>query len=259
MDGNALPKLTRRGFLASTVAAALVACSDSDGGNTDSATTSATTPPTTVTPTTTPSTTSTTTVPATVPTVTSDPFTLGVASGDPLADSVILWTRLLPADPFADELSDVDVEWEVATDPDMSNVVASGIGTAFAALGHSVHVDASGLAPDTDHYYRFMLDGFETTPARTHTFAAAGTTPDRFRFAFSSCQNWEQGYYAAYRELVEQGDIDAFVFLGDYIYEYAADERGRSTGRAVPCRAVPCRSAAQRSVRRGTGICGAGS
>jgi alkaline phosphatase D len=244
MDGNAIPKLTRRGFLASTVAAALVACSDSDGGDADSATTSATTPPTTVTPTTTPSTTTTTTttVAATAPTVTSDPFTLGVASGDPLADSVILWTRLLPAEPFADELSDVDVEWEVATDPDMSNVVASGIGTAFAALGHSIHVDASGLAPDTDHYYRFMLDGFETAPARTHTFAAAGTTPDRFRFAFSSCQNWEQGYYAAYRELVEQGDIDAFVFLGDYIYEYAtggyADERGRTTGQDFECETV---------------------
>jgi alkaline phosphatase D len=87
-----------------------------------------------------------------------------------------------------------------------------------------------------------MLDGFETTPARTRTFAAPGTTPERFRFAFSSCQNWEQGYYAAYRELVEQGDIDAFVFLGDYIYEYAtggyADERGRTTGQAFECETV---------------------
>ena len=157
---------------------------------------------------------------------------------------MILWTRLLPPEPLSEELSDVDiaVAWEVATDAAMSDVVASGIGSAIAALGHSVHVDATGLSPDTDYYYRFLLDGFETTPARTHTFAAAGTTPDRFRFAFSSCQNWEQGYYAAYRELVEQGDIDAFVFLGDYIYEYAtggyADERGRATGQDFECETI---------------------
>ena len=235
MDQSARSQLTRRGFLAGTIATALAACSDSGGGDADTSTTDATSPPTTAAP---------TTVAATVPVVTSDPFTLGVASGDPLADSVILWTRLLPTDQLADEFGNVDIEvaWEVATDSAMSDVVASGIGSAVAALGHSVHVDATGLSPNTDYYYRFLLDGFETTPARTHTFAAAGTTPDRFRFAFSSCQNWEQGYYAAYRELVEQGDIDAFVFLGDYIYEYAtggyADERGRTTGQDFECETI---------------------
>jgi len=233
-------RLSRRGFLAGTVAATLAACSDGDSGDAD---TSATNPPTTAAPTTTPPTTAApATTSTTVPAVTSDPFTLGVASGDPLADSVILWTRLLPGEPLADELADVEVGWEVATDAEMSTVVSSGVGTAVAALGHSVHVDATGLEADTDYYYRFTLDGFETPPARTHTFAAAGTTPERFRFAFSSCQNWEQGYYAAYRELVEQGDIDAFVFLGDYIYEYAtgeyADERGRTTDQAFECETV---------------------
>jgi len=241
MNRSTRSQLTRRGFLAGTIAAALAACSDSGGGEADTSTTDATSPPTTAAPTTAAP---TTTVAATDPVVTSDPFTLGVASGDPLADSVILWTRLLPTEPLSEELSDVDiaVAWEVATDAAMSDVVASGIGSAIAALGHSVHVDATGLSPDTDYYYRFLLDGFETTPARTHTFAAAGTTPDRFRFAFSSCQNWEQGYYAAYRELVEQGDIDAFVFLGDYIYEYAtggyADERGRATGQDFECETI---------------------
>jgi alkaline phosphatase D len=223
MDRHTGSRVTRRGFLAGTIAAALAACSDSDGGNAETSTTAPTT---------------------TVPSVTSDPFTLGVASGDPLADSVILWTRLLPAEPLADELSDADIEvgWQVATDAEMNNVVASGVGTAVAALGLSVHVDASGLAADTEYFYRFMLDGFETTPARTRTFAAPGTTPERFRFAFSSCQNWEQGYYAAYRELVEQGNIDAFLFLGDYIYEYAtggySDERGRTTGQDFECETV---------------------
>ncbi len=255
MDGNDRSRLTRRGFLASTIAAALAACSDSDGGTADTSTAGATNPPTTATPPTTPATTAapTTTAAATttaatttttIPSVTSNPFTLGVASGDPLADSVILWTRLLPAEPLAGDLGDVDidVEWQVATDAAMSDIVASGIGTAVAALGHSVHVDATGLAADTEYYYRFVLDGFETTPARTRTFAAPGTTPERFRFAFGSCQNWEQGYYAAYRDLVDQGDIDAFVFLGDYIYEYAtggyADPRGRTTGQTFECETV---------------------
>jgi alkaline phosphatase D len=172
--------------------------------------------------------------------VTSFPFTLGVASGDPLADAVILWTKLLQADPLPRE--DIEVEWVVAGDAAMTDIVATGTGTAVAALGHSVHVDASGLEADTEYYYRFAVAGFESTVGRTRTFAAPGTTPERFRFAFSSCQNWEQGYFAAYRDLVERGGIDAFVFLGDYIYEYASggysDDRGRVTGQDFECETV---------------------
>jgi alkaline phosphatase D len=172
--------------------------------------------------------------------VTSDPFTLGAASGDPLADAVVLWTRLLPDGALPD--ADVEVEWEMATDAGMTEVAAAGSAAAVAALGHSVHVDVTGLQPDTEYYYRFRLGEFATPPARTRTFAAPGTTPEQFRFAFSSCQNWEQGYYAAYRDLVEQGNIDAFVFLGDYIYEYAsggyADPRGRLTGQDFECQTV---------------------
>jgi alkaline phosphatase D len=233
------PRLTRRGFLAATVAAALAACSDDgdDGAPApttgDTTSNGATTAPTASTPATTEPATSTT---VGTPSIISDPFTLGVASGDPLPDSVILWTRLLPSDPLTD---DVEVTWELATDPDITTVVATGTAPAVAALGHSVHVDASGLEPDTEYWYRFTIGDFATTPARTRTFAAPGTMPERFRFAFSSCQNWEQGQYAAYRDLVEQGDVEAFVFLGDYIYEYAsggyADERGRTTGQDFEC------------------------
>jgi alkaline phosphatase D len=241
-------RMTRRGFLAGTIAAALAACRDGDDtASPDSTgpTTSATTDSTAITnstgPTTTAATSTTSSTTTTVPSpVASDPFLIGVASGDPVADSVILWTRLVPEEPLPDV--DVDVEWEVATDEAMSDIVVGGTATAFVALGHSVHVSAGGLEPDTEYWYRFQVGGFETAPARTRTFAAPGTIPDRFRFAFSSCQNWEQGYYAAYRDLLEQDDLDAFVFLGDYIYEYAsggyADPRGRRTGQDFECETV---------------------
>jgi alkaline phosphatase D len=240
MSDDRTPRLTRRGFLAGTIAAALVACSDDSSSSTatpppDTTGTTATTPDTAPASSAAPETTADASA-----TVTSDPFTLGVASGDPLADSVILWTRLLPADPLPD--TDVEVAWEIARDPEFAEVVGSGTALAVAALGHSVHVDATGLEPDSEYHYRFSIGDFSTAPARTRTFAAPGTLPDRFRFAFSSCQNWEQGYYAAYRDLVEQGDVDAFVFLGDYIYEYAsggyADPRGRQTGQDFECETV---------------------
>lgn len=218
MDDGTTGRLTRRGVLAGTITAALAACTNG-GGSDESGSTSSTTASTNV------------------PDLTSDPFVLGVASGDPLADSVILWTRLNPSEPLPDE--DIAVEWQVATDAEMSDIVAAGSGAAIAALGHSVHVNADGLEPETEYFYRFRLGEYETSPARTRTFAAPGTTPERFRFAFSSCQHWEQGYYAAYRDLVEEGDIDAFVFLGDYIYEYASAgplaELGRTTGQDFEC------------------------
>ena len=239
-------KFTRRGFLAATVAAALAACSDgADGDAAPSTTTASTSPPSTAAAST--STTSTTLAPTTTaaaPTsttvaslVTTEPFGIGVASGDPLHDRVILWTRLVPDAPLPEV--DVPVEWEVASDAAMTSVVTSGTAAAVSALGHSVHVDVTGLDADTEYWYRFRVGEFMTEPARTRTFAAPGTMPDQFRFAFSSCQNWEQGYYTAYRDIVEQGDLDAFVFLGDYIYEYASggysDPRGRLTGQDFEC------------------------
>jgi alkaline phosphatase D len=245
-DQEDWPRLTRRGFLAATIAAALAACSDdgSDEGasapSTSGDSSAATTAPATTERAVSTTTAATADATTAAPTITSDPFTLGVASGDPLADSVILWTRLLPSDPLPDD--DVEVAWEISSDPDFADIVSSGTAPAVAALGHSVHVDAGGLEPDAEYWYRFTVGDYTTAPARTRTFAAPGTMPERFRFAFSSCQNWEQGQYAAYRDLVEQGDLDAFVFLGDYIYEYAtggyADERGRTTGQDFECETI---------------------
>jgi alkaline phosphatase D len=216
--------LTRREFLAAAVATTLAACSDGGSSDGDAATTTTGASPTT-----------------TAPDFASDPFTLGVASGDPLHDRVVLWTMLRPEEDLPD--TDVDVEWEVGLDEDLSEVVASGSARAIAALGHSVHVDVDGLEPDTEYHYRFRAGAYETDPARTRTFAPTGTMPESFRFAFSSCQNWEHGYYAAYRDLVDTGDLDAFVFLGDYIYEYAtggyADDRARTTGQEFECVTLP--------------------
>ena len=188
MDEDA-GRLSRRGFLAGTIAAALAACSDGGDGATTASSPVPTEPTESTDATTTaPPSTSTSTLAApsteaapttTAPVVTSDPFTLGVASGDPLPDAVILWTRLLPTDPLPD--TDVDVEWEVATDAEFTDVIAAGSAVAVAALGHSVHHDVTGLEPDTEYHYRFRLAGFTTPVAQTHTFAAPGTTPTRFR------------------------------------------------------------------------------
>jgi len=206
--------LTRREFLIATVAAATVsACSDDDGGAGEGAQGRDGTTPSSAA--------------RTTPTFASNPFTLGVASGDPLHDRIVLWTMLRPEGGELPD-GDVEVEWEIALDPELTDVVASGTATAVAGLGHSVHVDAAGLDPDTVHHFRFRVGEWETEPARTRTFAPTGTMPERFRFAFSSCQRWEDGNYAAYRDVAASDALDAFVFLGDYIYENG--ERNDTSG-----------------------------
>jgi alkaline phosphatase D len=146
-------------------------------------------------------------------------FPLGVASGDPTASSVILWTRLISPDP-GDPLpaADIAVDWEVATDEAFTDVIASGTAPAVAALAHSVHVDVTGLPADASLFYRFSADGRTTPVGRTRTFPGAGTTPARVRFALASCQNWSAGYYTAYEAMAIE-DLDFVVFVGDYIYE----------------------------------------
>jgi alkaline phosphatase D len=148
-------------------------------------------------------------------------FTLGVASGDPLPDRVILWTRLAP-EPLADGGGmpdvDVDVVWEVAADDTFTDVVAAGVAVAGPPRAHTVHVDASGLAPDTWYAYRFRL-GDEVSPVgRTRTAPALDSSPEQLRLAVANCQNFSNGYYAAHRDIATQ-DFDAVLFLGDYIYE----------------------------------------
>ena len=148
-----------------------------------------------------------------------DPFALGVASGDPTPEGVVLWTRLQPTPdhPFTAQLT---VHWELADDPAFRHIVQRGQATALPALGHSVHVEVTGLAPARWYHYRFMLGDAASTTGRTRTAPAADALDAHLRIAFASCQRWEHGHYAAWRHLcADQPDL--VLFLGDYIYEYA--------------------------------------
>jgi alkaline phosphatase D len=149
------------------------------------------------------------------------PFTLGVASGYPVADGFALWTRLAPLPLQADGGIDRDevlpVTWQVAEDEKFSTIAAEGVQRAVSELAHSVHVDVRGLRPGRPYFYRFTI-GDEVSPiGRTRTAPAQGAS-DRLRFAIGSCQHYEQGYYAAYRHLLDDAP-DLMVFLGDYMYE----------------------------------------
>lgn len=151
----------------------------------------------------------------------SDPFTLGVASGAPLPDAVVIWTRLLPAefDPADLPAADVPVQWEVAEDEAFMRPVRTGQTLALASRAHTVHVDVRGLLPARPYYYRFHAGGITSRVGRTRTAPAPDARPAALRFAYASCQHWEQGYFGAYRHLVAD-DCDLVLFLGDYIYEY---------------------------------------
>ena len=148
-------------------------------------------------------------------------FPLGVASGDPAPDGVVLWTRLArdPLHGGGMPPDDVEVVWEVARDERMADVVQSGTAIAAAALGHSVHVEVQGLEPGRWYWYRFRAGADESTVGRTRTLPAPGSPAERLRFAFASCQHYEQGYFTAYRHMAGD-DLDLVFHLGDYIYEY---------------------------------------
>jgi alkaline phosphatase D len=164
-------------------------------------------------------------LPPVPPSLPAELFRLGVASGDPLPDGVILWTRLVN-DPLIDGggLPDqpLPVRWEVATSESFDDIVASGDAVAEPAWGHSVHVDASGLEPDTEYHYRFSVGSWTSPVARTRTAPASGAAVDRLRFAFASCQEYQAGYWSAHTHLAAEG-VDLVVFLGDYLYENAPD------------------------------------
>ncbi|HEV8623843.1 MAG TPA: alkaline phosphatase D family protein [Acidimicrobiia bacterium] len=152
-------------------------------------------------------------------------FTLGVASGEPRPDGVVLWTRLAPEPlavgggmpPVA-----VPVRFEVAADDAFRQVVHIGMAMAEPDHAHSVHLDITGLEPGRWYWYRFAT-ATETSPVgRTRTAPGVGTSPSELRFAFASCQQYEHGYYTAYRHMAEE-DLEFVVHLGDYIYESGAD------------------------------------
>lgn len=160
------------------------------------------------------------------PVLAGDPFNLGVASGSPTPESVVLWTRLhdtnwlgtrrLPAGP-------VTVRWELADDESFRKLRRKGEAQAVPELDHSVHVEVQGLHPDRWYHYRFMVGGprndWVSATGRTRTLPAPGSPVARLRLAYASCQRWEHGFYAAWRHLVSD-QPDLVLFLGDYIYEY---------------------------------------
>jgi alkaline phosphatase D len=166
-------------------------------------------------------------------------FSLGVGSGDPLPDRVVLWTRLAP-DPLNGggmPAGDVAVDWEMATDPSFDEIVAQGSAVAPEALAHSVHVDAGAgpdrpLDPNTWYSYRFRVGDQVSPIGQTRTAPATDADVPSMTFAFASCQSYAAGYYHAHRFLSQEPDLDLVLFLGDYIYEGG----GQSTllGRDVP-------------------------
>lgn len=221
--GGTDPRLTRRTFLGGLGALGLVAaCSSGDDGD-SSAGGDGDGPPDTV---------AAPDVPALPDGVDGDPFTLGVASGDPTPEAVILWTRLAldPLDP-AGAMPDADaqVAWEVGADEELSTLVAVGVADAPASYAHSVHVDATGLQPDTTYWYRFKAGDHESPVGRTRTAPPAGSSPERLAVAVASCMAWQSGYFGAMDHIAED-DVDLVLFVGDYYYELEGSTEVRPHG-----------------------------
>ena len=172
------------------------------------------------------------------------PFLHGVASGDPLPNSVVLWTRVTPsrdALPGSGLGEDVTVVWEVASDTDFADIVASGTAVATVAADHTVHVDPMTLAPNTVYYYRFRIDAGEFAGAvspigRTQTAPDTNEDIAELNIAVASCANYESGFFNSYGHMAQSahaGEIDVVAFLGDYIYEYG---NGEYVGKKGPVR-----------------------
>ncbi|MGP3986394.1 alkaline phosphatase D family protein [Streptomyces sp. 3N207] len=171
--------------------------------------------------------------------VRADPFTLGVASGDPLPDSVVLWTRLAPK-PYESggglPKERITVEWEIAHDNRFSRIVRRGSSTAHPELNHAVHVEAGGLDADRVYYYRFRAGKWLSPVGRTRTAPAFGADLNELRLAAVSCQAYHDGYFTAHRHVAEE-DVDLVFHLGDYLYEYAVNAQGGA--RAYTDRQLP--------------------
>ncbi|MEO3801329.1 alkaline phosphatase D family protein [Nonomuraea sp. B1E8] len=183
-------------------------------------------------------------------TLRSDPFTLGVASGDPTTDGFVLWTRLAVAPLNGDGRGgmpsrDVDVAWQVSADERFATIVRSGTATARARDAHSVHVELKGLQPGRDYFYRFRSEGRPSPAGRTRT-TPEGETP--LTFAVAACAHYEHGYYTAYRRLAQE-EPDLVVFLGDYLYEYGPSGYTALTGRVRTHTPGKCRTLADYRLR----------
>ena len=165
----------------------------------------------------------------------SGPFALGVASGDPLPDSVILWTRLVrdPLDPDSLPRRPLPVHWEIAADASFRHPVRRGTALARPEFGHSVHVDVRGLEPAREYAYRFRYQDHLSPTARTRTAPAAFADPGRLRFGIVNCQDYQNGYWPAYWSLADE-DLDVVLHLGDYIYEYDPHSRFADRNHTTP-------------------------
>jgi alkaline phosphatase D len=158
------------------------------------------------------------------PDLRTDPFTLGVASGDPSSDGFVLWTRLAP-DPMAEDglggmpSRPFDVRWQVYADERCRRLVRTGTAVAAPEWGHTVHVELNGLEPGRDYWYRFRAGPYVSPVGRTRTAPAPGTWGGPLAMAFVSCSQYEHGYFTAYRRLAEE-EPDLVLHLGDYLYEY---------------------------------------
>lgn len=173
------------------------------------------------------------------------PFTLGVASGYPKPDSVVLWTRLAPSPLTTDggePRQSVPARWAIGTDAGaVAATLAAGGGTAVTtdgAWGHSLHVEATGLSPATTYWYGFASEGVVSTIGRTRTAPIGATS--QVRFAVASCQRFGDGWYSAYRHIGDE-NLDFVLHLGDYIYESSGSGRVRSHGDTVPVNLVEYR------------------
>lgn len=163
----------------------------------------------------------------------SDPFVLGIASGYPVNDGMVLWTRLATT-PTTPETNhgpyDLAVVYEIATDPNFAKIVQAGVTRAEARHAHSVHLEVRGLAPGRDYFYRFRAGDYVSPIGRTWT-SPVGERQSPLHIAIASCQHYEQGYFHSYAHMLERG-TDLIVHVGDYIYENntAAPIRRHDTG-----------------------------
>ena len=155
-------------------------------------------------------------------------FRHGVASGDPYADSVVLWTRVTPGTPGS-----VPVQWGVFRDPSLTQFVTGGSFTTSEARDYTVKVVPTGLAPATSYYFQFAVGSVLSPVGRTRTAPAASATVPRLRFAMTSCAWLTQGYFNGYRKIAQRLDLDAVFTLGDYLYEYGPNDAG---GTVIPGR-----------------------
>ena len=151
----------------------------------------------------------------------SNPFTLGVASGDPSPTGVVLWTRLAPSPLTPDggmPAENIEVRWVLAKDDQLRDIVQEGRAVATPLFAHSLHVELDGLEPDHWYFYGFFVGNEASPVGRTRTMPARGVMPDQLRYAFASCQHYESGLYTAYEHMAQE-ELDLVAHLGDYIYE----------------------------------------